>query len=142
MLRWNCINSANVLIFSHFLTEIPSPNSYKASQKTHWWEAITMWSVWQKFSENSTLIKHQQLDTGEKPFLCDQCNMIFSERSNLTKHPEVHTCKKPFLCDQCDNNFLERYTLIKHHCIRECTLGRSHFHVISETKVFIKNQLL
>ena len=59
--------------------------------------------------------KHVKLQTGEKPYSCEECNKAVRSSSNL-KHKIIHKReeeKKPketFMCDQCSMDFQTRPT--------------------------------
>jgi KRAB domain-containing zinc finger protein len=42
------------------------------------------------FSQKSSLIKHERLHSGERPYACEVCNKAFSDQSNLKKHERIH----------------------------------------------------
>ena len=52
-----------------------------------------------KFTQKSSLTKHQLIHSGEKPYSCDQCLAKFSQKGSLTAHQRNHTGEKPYSCE-------------------------------------------
>jgi uncharacterized Zn-finger protein len=69
-----------------------------------------------RFSELSVLMIHMRAHYGDKPFQCDHpgCGKRFTIASALTIHQRTHSGIKPFACPQCDRRFTESSNLIKH----------------------------
>eukprot|EP00058_Branchiostoma_floridae_P025739 XP_002611229.1 hypothetical protein BRAFLDRAFT_71190 [Branchiostoma floridae] len=61
-----------------------------------------------------TLDRHKAKHTGEKPYICGECDYRTAGRSHLSRHMRTHTGVKPYKCDQCDYSATEKGYLNKH----------------------------
>ncbi|KAH7643660.1 hypothetical protein HUG17_6022 [Dermatophagoides farinae] len=66
------------------------------------------------FTQNSNLIRHCLIHTGERPYKCSHCNATFTQSSNLTSHRRIHTGERPYQCSHCNDKFRVKHILNIH----------------------------
>lgn len=84
-----------------------------------------------KMSSAGSLMRHNLLHTGEKPFQCELCKRRFSRKDALKAHLVAHkndTSKqrlsRPYKCKQCSASYTMRYNLIRH--MKQCHVQGGH----------------
>ncbi|XP_003790983.2 zinc finger protein 597 [Otolemur garnettii] len=68
----------------------------------------------QSFSDNSYLLSHQKIHSGDKKYKCGNCGKIFNHRANLRTHSRIHTGKKPYKRAKYSAGFRRHSYLSRH----------------------------
>jgi len=69
------------------------------------------------FADHSALIVHKRRQhTGQKPYMCGECNAAFVQSGELTTHHRTHTGDKPYVCNEpeCERKFVQSSHLRDH----------------------------
>ncbi|XP_069614878.1 zinc finger protein 740 isoform X2 [Ranitomeya imitator] len=66
------------------------------------------------YSPSFGIHREVYLNTGERPFECDMCDMKFVQKYHLDRHKRVHSGEKPYQCERCLQAFSRTDRLLKH----------------------------
>uniref|UniRef100_A0A3B3YCM9 C2H2-type domain-containing protein n=1 Tax=Poecilia mexicana TaxID=48701 RepID=A0A3B3YCM9_9TELE len=66
------------------------------------------------FRYEHSLVEHQGVHSGVKPYGCNTCGKSFTQPSGLKVHMRIHTGERPFTCETCGKSF--RYSSHFHTC--------------------------
>ena len=70
-----------------------------------------------------------RVHSGEKPFVCSQCNYSCNQAGRLWAHMRIHSGEKPYSCKQCNYSSTREHILKKH--MLTCSGERSPLPAIS-----------
>ncbi|KAJ9576909.1 hypothetical protein L9F63_006527 [Diploptera punctata] len=91
------------------------PESYRKHFKRHISGKFSCSICNKEFTNEQSLIQHNGIHTGDRPFKCKFCNKGFIRRESLKIHEYEHSSEKPYTCDVCNKSFA-RKSAIEIHC--------------------------
>lgn len=89
----------------------------KAQQRRHKIKEsgrYTCETCFKSFVQQSSLITHKRIHTGERPYHCKVCDKRYGDLSTFTKHKRTHTGEKPYECDLCPARFSQSGNCLRH----------------------------
>ena len=67
-----------------------------------------------QFTQKGSLVEHQRIYDGKKPYQWDICNKQFIQKYNLALYKRMHNGEKAHHCDICNKQFSVKGNFVRH----------------------------
>ncbi|XP_077109824.1 uncharacterized protein LOC143766212 isoform X2 [Ranitomeya variabilis] len=108
------LKSEKPISSSEYENSFPLEISLVNHQKIHTEKRFSCYKCGMDFIQESDLIRHKRIHTGEKTYSCSECDKCFKVKSKLIRHQRIHTGEKPYLCSECGKCFDQKSYLVIH----------------------------
>jgi hypothetical protein len=77
-----------------------------------------------------------RLHSGQKPYLCEKCNMRFTQYVHLKLHRRLHNNERPFVCSSCNKSYISASGLRTHWKTTACQPTATEEALTAEKSLF------
>ncbi|PIO40719.1 hypothetical protein AB205_0033900 [Aquarana catesbeiana] len=134
---YGALDTRNVTLLS-VLIHVQSAGSVSLENKTFLHTStvtqVSIPSHVQKVTVKGTLIIHQRIYMGERPYSYTECGKCFVQKDYLLKYQKIHIGERPYSCSECGKCFIMKGKLLEHQKIQT---GEHLFSCLECGKCFI-----